>query len=713
MVNIYNNDFFLVFKIIIFTVTDSEPFQNSGSDYELEDEEYSTTSSERFSKRLKKNVENEKSVYSRTENSSIDSIVELSQSPIRVNVGVVSIIPTPDFSPHTPVLQKAVRESSFKKNILGKKRKSFPLQWKRTKEKLNFNAGKECKKRNGNIRKAKSVKKPCSFKCRLRCFENISTIQREEIFQKFWNLGDKIRQWQFILNNSKTLDKKTQTINAKNPRNCHRQYFFSFKNEENCVVEKRVCCEMFINTLDINKQVIQTAHNKLNSGLGAVSPDKRGRHVRALNHLSEQRKELIRNHINSIPLVDSHYCREKSSRKYMSQELNIKKLYLLFQEKLAEDQIKIEITERQYRDVFNNDFNIAFQMPQKDQCDVCTAFHNSEYSSGKSLLEHQKHLYRKDKARHLKEEGKTTAKESKGKILALVYDFEKQLNTPCGIESRSFYYFRQYLTYNFTIYDLATKDAYCYVWHESIGKKGANEVASCISHFLSTKDMRDVEEIYFYSDNCPSQNKNRIVFAFYAQIAKKFQINVNHIYLEKGHTQNEGDSVHSVIERAKKGKKIFVPSQWYSLIHCAKRTGNPYNVIEMEQRNFYNFRTIMEKFSWELNCSAEKVFYNQIRLLKILKDSPEIIRYKYEFEEDFKNINLLQKKGRKKPPSEALLLLIPEHLYSSQIPIPDLKFKDLKTMCEKKLIPEMYHDFYMNLKQASSNNIDYSSDEAE
>lgn len=65
---------------------------------------------------------------------------------------------------------------------------------------------------------------------------------------------------------------------------------------------------------------------------------------------------------------------------------------------------------------------------------------------------------------------------------------------------------------------------------------------------------------------------------------------ITHRFFEKGHTQNEGDSMHAVIENAKKRHgALYIPQQWVSLIKMAKVTGTPYDVTEMAQHDFLNF----------------------------------------------------------------------------------------------------------------------------
>ena len=41
---------------------------------------------------------------------------------------------------------------------------------------------------------------------------------------------------------------------------------------------------------------------------------------------------------------------------------------------------------------------------------------------------------------------------------------------------------------------------------------------------------------------------------------------IAHSFLEVGHTQNENDAIHSVIERAARKLQIYTPVQWSAVI---------------------------------------------------------------------------------------------------------------------------------------------------
>ncbi|KAJ8865633.1 hypothetical protein PR048_033153, partial [Dryococelus australis] len=122
--------------------------------------------------------------------------------------------------------------------------------------------------------------------------------------------------------------------------------------------------------------------------------------------------------------------------------------------------------------------------------------------------------------------------------------------------------------YNFTVYDLVASDVFCFVWDETIGKRASNEIGPCVHEVLKVRCSGKPVIVIFYSDNFCGQNIN------IPSITHKFFI--------VGHGQNEGDSVHSVIEKQKKralrSASIVVPAQWATIIQTAKKTGNPYKV---------------------------------------------------------------------------------------------------------------------------------------
>ena len=201
-------------------------------------------------------------------------------------------------------------------------------------------------------------------------------------------------------------------------------------------------------------------------------------------------------------------------------------------------------------DIFNYEFNLSFFRPRKDQYDLCTEWKNTSKNSGQLQELYAKHQENKEKAKELKSGDTTEAKKRKENphLSVTTFDYQKILIYRKG-ETSALYYKRKYQTSNITTYDLGKHEGICYVYDENTGKKGGNEVASFVNHYIGTRKEEGVIQHRFYSDNCIPQNKNKIVLTGLLRAAAFYNVEIIHRYLEKGHTQNEGDSVHARIER--------------------------------------------------------------------------------------------------------------------------------------------------------------------
>lgn len=85
--------------------------------------------------------------------------------------------------------------------------------------------------------------------------------------------------------------------------------------------------------------------------------------------------------------------------------------------------------------------------------------------------------------------------------------------------------------------------------------------------------------ITFYSDNCCGQNKNKYLTCLYLYAVANIKklSSITHKYLIKGHTQNEADNVHSLIQkqitRDLKTGPIYSPVQYIAAINRARKNG--------------------------------------------------------------------------------------------------------------------------------------------
>ncbi|KAL4704116.1 hypothetical protein ACJJTC_001043 [Scirpophaga incertulas] len=596
-----------------------------------------------------------------------------------------------------------------KKNTPGRKRVLNKENWKNSICKRKKNLGQQYINKEGKLIPKKEMKASCGDNCSRKCREAITENHRNLLFTRFWELGDHNSQMEYISRFVKRVIKKQVTVStaSSSRRNWSFQYYLFVDGQE-----IRTCKTMFLNTFSISDMWLQTLFKKIDrAATGFISTDKRGNHDTRKNAIAVIVKDSVRNHISQMPLIDSHYVRSRTSKKYLNEELSLPILYKLYLEWMNKHHSEQEVaTLRQYREIFKTEFNIDFHKPKKDQCPRCDIFKNAT-GINKTELEYEQslHIANKQVVRALKDSDKCRAMNS-DYVVTACYDLQKILNTPQS-EVSVFYYKRKLATYNFTIYDMGKRKGYCYLWDETIGRKGSNEISSFVFYFIKTKVEEGYKEFNFYSDSCGGQNKNRTVFAMYAYASKLFKININHHFFEVGHSQSEGDAMHALIERRKKNKIIYVPQQWVTLIRCAKSVGEPYMVQEVNQDMILDFKQLLPYYNnWEYDINNVKVFWSKIMHVIYTNDLPNIIKFQYQSLSDCDMIiNLLQQKviplraARRRPAKgpqndggEELPLNI-SRAYNMPLPISSAKYKDLVSLCKSNAIPAIYHSYYMAL----------------
>jgi len=115
-----------------------------------------------------------------------------------------------------------------------------------------------------------------------------------------------------------------------------------------------------------------------------------------------------------------------------------------------------------YFDIFHKDFNLAFHKPKKNMCDLCVKYSRSSDTEKDEMRQRmEEHLKNKTVCR---EQEKPRA-QSDSKVNVACFDLQQVLITPHSMSSQ-LYYRRKLATYNLTVFDVAKKDGYYYMWHE-------------------------------------------------------------------------------------------------------------------------------------------------------------------------------------------------------------------------------------------------------
>ncbi|RVE41041.1 hypothetical protein evm_014309 [Chilo suppressalis] len=127
---------------------------------------------------------------------------------------------------------------------------------------------------------------------------------------------------------------------------------------------------------------------------------------------------------------------------------------------------------------------------------------------------------------------------------------------------------------NLDPYDTAMSSPHCRqehailkkTWQKFNDRRTKTEMLHDALDYIKDSCTERAKEFRFWSDNCAGQNRNRFAFSVYLFAAKKYKVSITYRFLEKGHTQNEGD--HS--------KTIYTPDEWHLLVRWAKTEGEPY-----------------------------------------------------------------------------------------------------------------------------------------
>ena len=86
--------------------------------------------------------------------------------------------------------------------------------------------------------------------------------------------------------------------------------------------------------------------------------------------------DTARNHIKSFPKVKSHR-RVSTNIEYLESHLTVSKMYDCYKEKCINDNIE-PVEKFMYYHIFSTEFNVGFQVPKKDRCDLCEEFKVAE-----------------------------------------------------------------------------------------------------------------------------------------------------------------------------------------------------------------------------------------------------------------------------------------------------------------------------------------------
>lgn len=235
----------------------------------------------------------------------------------------------------------------------------------------------------------------------------------------------------------------------------------------------------------------------------------------------ETRNAVIQ-HIKSFKTLarPSHYGIKHSQKLYLPEELNVSKMYDMF--KSQEEYKELKVSYDSYRKIFNSNFNISFKYPRVDSCSACDAFkatvsilktENKQDEIKKLTTENALHTNKTKAFYNRKQKSRKLAQKDQS-VLSIAMDFQKNVSLP-NISTNDVYYKRQLSMFSFNVHTLSNNNATFYCYPEVNGKKGPEEVASFLFHYLNNfVDTDWVKTVHIFCDSAGGQNKNFTIFVF-------------------------------------------------------------------------------------------------------------------------------------------------------------------------------------------------------
>lgn len=563
---------------------------------------------------------------------------------------------------------------------------------------------KKNKKVEKQIRKKQLEKKkypmlpPCSEQCIKNCGTKFTQKERRSIWKDFRNL-DKQNQRNFI---SRNVLKRPKQISTKRGSRRHNTMQWKLK-------EIPVCKQFFLNTLGFKYDHTVFTILKANFKCGITNPlvqqaapEQRGR--TAWNKISDESKDNIISFINrSQPTVSHYNVSHAPNRKYLPSGISFSDIYKDYLIYCAENNLK-DCSWSYFHKIIKM-MNLSTSNPHQDLCTVCTNHaedhpqnddnedqtHSCAECNCKSCEVFEQHITNKRLSRQcLDEDIKNKTPHTK----IFTADMQKVILMP-KLTVKDCFFSRKLVLINETFASPGKNEpAYCVVWHEGEGGRGATNVASAYVNFF-TKYCRDLKSVINYVDNCAAQNKNRILFSALLRLVNSSAITnlekIKIIYLEPGHTYMAADTIHANISmKLSRSKNIYDKDDFIEKI---KESRKNINVLELTHKDMIVFTDDLKvKFPKDYNISSLKV-------VEFRRGTTSIFLKKAYDEENFREFPALKRSVsylvNDKDKSEVLNLLETLKRETQPRGISSAKKQDLLKLCAS--MPASRRKFYEEL----------------
>ena len=461
---------------------------------------------------------------------------------------------------------------------------------KRETAKINMARGLQYKKGNGEIVPGKNFKKVTQC-CLKKCCEQFSENLQSQEFKTFYNFSDKSLADAYVAKSMTNLVRKSSLVDPKKPRVNIWKY-------ELVVFGKRftVCKNFLIALYQISKKRIETVQAKLKKG--GDCRDKRGNHSNRPHKFSYNVRVLMKEHLALIPSRKSHYSTRTNLNYFENPELNVKKLFELFQNYYErQTNTPLKMGYHSYFKIFRTEFSYGFRRPKTDVCNFCTECTTKlkQNPNDPCRVDFDLHVKKKEARQKLKKEFILKAK-SDPSYLVLEFDYSQNYAIP-RLNVNDQFYKRMLWLYAFNVHVHNDDASYFYTYTENQGAKNSNSVASFLHDCLkqNLKKFSNVKTIVLLSDATSGQNRNITITKFCSWFSRVHNLSIVQLFPVRGHSFSQCDRNFGLIRASIKKREIIGTAKPYLEAMVLARKKSPF-IVEFNAELLKDWEASLNSF---------------------------------------------------------------------------------------------------------------------
>lgn len=176
------------------------------------------------------------------------------------------------------------------------------------------------------------------------------------------------------------------------------------------------------------------------------------------------------------------------------------------------------------------------------------------------------------------------------RTITLQLDFDKSLKTP-KVSSQDAYYCTRLRTHHLGIYCANDENIHCFLYDETIGTTGPNEVISLMDYLLIQLENKlgKHDHLIIWCDNSPGQFKECFLFFYLDHVVRRGQfLRADLKFLLEGHTYSVCDRRFGNIQTLfQKHEVIGTPRKWATVLEQEKLSGVTVHWVSLDMIKDY------------------------------------------------------------------------------------------------------------------------------